>query len=165
MRCDPRVDRPRRAGDPLPPPTPHPLSRRLPAVLLHLGVALVDLTFAMGEGAVRIASIIPAMLLGDRALDAALGGFVRFLFVGNLWWPVLHAAAAGLLMLGGARWRWGAGAALIAGRTVYLLVHGRPWFDVGDAHWPGGLVWIYGGVFLVLGAAQALAFPRRVEPG
>ncbi len=60
-------------------------NRILPAVFLHLGVALVDVTFAMGEGALRLAGLCFGFLFGDKALSAALEGIVRFLFVGNLW--------------------------------------------------------------------------------
>lgn len=136
------------------------MARRLPAVVLHVLVALVDLTFAMGEGALRIAAVVPAMLLGERARDAAFEGLVRFVFLGNWWWLVLHAAAAGLLLLGRSRWRWGFGAALVAGRLVFTLVNGRPWFDIGNATWPAELGVVYGVVLLVLLGAQALAFPR-----
>jgi hypothetical protein len=138
-----------------------PMPRRLPAVGLHVLVALVDLAFGIGEGALRIASLIPAMLLGDKALTAAVEGILRFLFLGNLWWIVLHAAAAGLLMVGRSRWRWGFGAVLVAGRLGFVLANGRPWFDIGGANWPSGLAVFYTVVFLVLGAAQALAWPRR----
>lgn len=139
---------------------PVPMARRVPAVLLHVLVALVDLTFVGGEIAIRVAGGVASLFLGDKARSAAVEGFLHFLFMGNWWWILLHAAAAGLLMLGRSRWRWGFGAALVTGRLLFVLVNGRPWFDIGNATWPAGLGVFYTVVMLALLGAQALAFPR-----
>ena len=124
-----------------------------------MGVALVDLTFAMGEGALRVASLVFGALFGDKAFSAAVEGIARFLFFGNLWWPMLHVAAAVLLGMRGPTWRWGVGLAFIVARLAFVLVNGRPWFDIASARWPASLGVFYSVVFVVLAAAHLLAKP------
>ena|GEM_PF-4827565 len=106
------------------------------------------------------AGLFFGFLFGDKALSAAPEGIVRFLFVGNLWWPVLHVVAAVLLGMRGPAWRWGAGRLFIVARLAFVLVYGRPWFNTADAHWPPSLRLFYAVVFVVLAAAQWWAKPR-----
>ncbi len=107
-----------------------------------------------------MAGLFFGVLFGDEVLGAALKGIVRYLFFGNLWWPALHALAAGMLVSGWSTWRWGLGLALVAARLGFTWFHGRPWFNIGDARWPASLAVAYTVVLVVLGAAQLLARPR-----
>lgn len=140
--------------------TPDPsLLRRTPAVLLHGGVVMLDFAWAAGEAALRVMSLFLGVLFGDKALGAAIEGLIRFVFVGNLWWPVLHAVALLGLVVRTDRRGWGLGLALISGRALFLWVSGAPYFDIGGASLSPGFVRFFWGLLAVLAVAQLVARP------